>query len=311
MEPQSWLWVLFGVVVGVCILLDLFVLHRHAHETRLRESLGWVLTWVALAAVFNMVVYWQEGKQRALEFTTVYLVELSLSVDNLFVFMVIFRYFAVPVAYQHRVLFWGVAGALAMRAAFILTGVTLLNRFHWMVYVFGVILLLTGLRLLVKPSQEVDIERSFVVLLLRKVMPIAPHYDGQRFLTRYRGRLSATPLLVVLVLVESTDLLFALDSIPAALAVSRDMFVVYSANAFAVLGLRSFYFVASRFMSMFVYLHYGLSVVLSFIGVKMILSPYYKIPSAWSLGVIAFVLVVSVVLSLLFPPSEGEAAKKG
>lgn len=309
MEPTLWLWTLFGVVVGVCILLDLFVLHRKAHEARLRESLGWVLTWIALAAAFNLVVLWQEGRQRAVEFTTVYLVELSLSVDNLFVFMVILRYFAVPAAYQHRVLFWGVAGALAMRAVFILTGMTLLNQFHWMVYVFGVILLLTGLRLLMKPSQEVDIERSFVVLMLRKVMTIAPHYDGQRFLTRYRGRLAATPLLVVLLLVESTDLLFALDSIPAALAVSRDMFVVYSANAFAVLGLRSFYFVASRFMSMFTYLHYGLSIVLAFVGVKMILSPFYKIPSVWSLGVIGLVLGASVALSL-FLPSSGAAGKR-
>lgn len=302
---------LFGVVVGVCMVLDLFVLHRNPHEVRLREALTWVIIWITLAALFNLAVYFQDGKQRAIEFTMVYLVELSLSVDNLFVFMVIFNYFRVPLAYQHRVLFWGVIGALAMRAVFILVGVTLLNLFHWTVYVFGLVLILTGLRLLLKPSQEVDIERSVVVLILRRVMSITPTYDGQRFLTHWRGRLAATPLLVVLLLVESTDLLFAMDSIPAALAISRDSFVVYTANVFAVLGLRSFYFVASRFMSVFAYLHYGLSFVLAFIGVKMILSPFYKIPSGWSLSMIAAALAFSVALSLLFPPANLEDESAG
>ncbi|MCW5933642.1 MAG: TerC family protein [Fimbriimonadia bacterium] len=304
MGESMWLMALFGVVVGVCMVIDLFVLHRKAHEVRLREALNWVIIWISLAALFNLAVYFQDGKQRAIDFALVYLVELSLSVDNLFVFMVIFNYFRVPPAYQHRVLFWGVVGALAMRAVFILVGVSLLNLFHWMVYVFGAVLILTGLRLLLKPSQEVDIERSFVVRVLRRVMPISSTYDGQRFLTRFQGRLSATPLLVVLLLVESTDLLFAVDSIPAALAISRDTFVVYTANVFAVLGLRSFYFVASRFMNLFAYLHYGLSFVLAFIGVKMILSPFYKIPSGWSLGVIATTLVVSVGVSMLFPPTD-------
>jgi tellurite resistance protein TerC len=257
-----------------------------------------VLTWVSLAALFNWGIYNWDSKQRAMEFLAVYLVELSLSVDNMFVFMMIFRYFRVPAAYHHRVLFWGVIGALAMRAIFIMVGVTLMQWFHWMVYVFGVILILTGLRLLLKPSEEVQIERNLVMRVSQYLIPTTPDYRGELFFVRWRGRLAATPLFIVLLLIESTDLLFALDSIPAALAVSRDPFVIYTANTFAVLGLRSLYFVLSRFIGAFVYLHYGLSFVLAFIGVKMLLSPIYKVPTVWSLGVIAGSLGITVALSL-------------
>jgi tellurite resistance protein TerC len=298
MEIRAVFWSIFGIVVIACIAIDLFVFHRKAHTVRFREAFGWVLTWVSLAALFNWGIYNWDSKQRAMEFLAVYLVELSLSVDNMFVFMMIFRYFRVPAAYHHRVLFWGVIGALAMRAIFIMVGVTLMQWFHWMVYVFGVILILTGLRLLLKPSEEVQIERNLVMRVSQYLIPTTPDYRGELFFVRWRGRLAATPLFIVLLLIESTDLLFALDSIPAALAVSRDPFVIYTANTFAVLGLRSLYFVLSRFIGAFVYLHYGLSFVLAFIGVKMLLSPIYKVPTVWSLGVIAGSLGITVALSL-------------
>ena len=304
MEIGMIFWVIFGVVIGTSIILDLFVFHRQAHEVRFREALAWALAWITLAAQFNLGIYFWHGKQRAVEFLAAYLVELSLSVDNLFVFLVIFTYFRVPAAYQHRVLFWGVIGALMMRAVFIMAGLTLLNLFHWMVYVFGTILLLTALRLMLKPSEEVEIERNLILRVARRLMPITPDYRGQRYFVRWHGRLAATPLFIVLLMVESTDLLFALDSIPAALAISRDPFIVYTSNAFAVLGLRSFYFVLARFIGAFAYLHYGLSVILAFIGVKMLLSPVYAIPVGWSLGVIVAILAVTVALSLLFPPKN-------
>ncbi len=302
METTAVFWAIFGVVVGTCIAIDLFVFHRRAHEVRFREALAWAITWVTLAGLFNLGIYFWHGKQRAVEFLAAYLVELSLSVDNLFVFLVIFTYFRVPAAYQHRVLFWGVIGALVMRAIFIMTGLTLLNLFHWMVYVFGAILILTGLRLVLKPSEEVEIERNLVLRIARRLIPVTPDYRGQHFFVRWHGRIAATPLFITLLMVESTDLMFAIDSVPAALAISQDPFVVYTSNALAVLGLRSFFFVLSGFMSALSYLHYGLSLILAFIGVKMILSPFYKIPTGWSLTVIASVLLVTVLLSLLFPP---------
>ncbi|GBC93811.1 Inner membrane protein alx [bacterium HR15] len=310
MEITAVFWLIFGLVVSVCIAIDLFVFHREAHTVRFREALGWVLTWIVLAALFNLGVYVWHGKQRAVEFLAAYLVELSLSVDNLFVFLVIFRYFRVPAAYQHRVLFWGVIGALVMRAIFILVGLTLLRLFHWMVYVFGAILIFTGFRLVLKPSEEVEIERNLVLRLARYLIPITPDYRGAHYFVRWHGRLAATPLFITLLIVESTDLLFALDSIPAALAISQDPFVVYTSNAFAVLGLRSLYFVLSRFIGAFAYLHYGLALILAFIGVKMILSPIYKIPVGWSLGVIAMVLSITIALSLIFPPREASEAEE-
>lgn len=301
MEITVAFWVVFGVVVGLCIALDLFVFHRHAHEVRFKEALTWTIVWITLALIFNTGIYFLHGKQRAFEFLATYLIELSLSVDNLFVFLIIFRYFRVPTAYQHRVLFWGVVGALVMRAILILTGLTLLKSFHWMVYLFGSILILTALRLVLKPSEEIDIERNLVLRLTRYLIPVTPDYRGQHFFVRWHGQTAATPLFIVLMVVESTDLMFALDSVPAALAISRDPFVVYTSNALAILGLRSLFFVLSGFMNMLSYLHYGLSVILTFIGVKMIISPFYKISAGWSLGFIASVLLVTIVLSLVLP----------
>ena len=304
MEVTVVFWIIFGVVVGACIAIDLLVFHREAHEVRFYEALSWAITWIVLALLFNVGVYFWHGKPRAIEFLAAYLVELSLSVDNLFVFLVIFTYFRVPAAYQHRVLFWGVIGALGMRALFIMLGLTLLKLFHWMIYLFGAFLILTGFRLVLKPSEEVEIERNLVLRLARHVLPLTPDYRGQHFFVRWRGRLAATPLFVTLLMVESTDLLFALDSVPAALAISRDPFVVYTSNAFAIVGLRSLYFVLSGFIGAFAYLHYGLSLILAFIGMKMMLSPIYTIPTGWSLSVIAVVLVITIALSLLFPPKE-------
>jgi len=233
------------------------------------------------------------------EFFSAYLIELSLSVDNLFVFLVIFRYFRIAPDIQHRLLFVGVLSALIMRALFIMLGLALLQHFHWMTYVFGLILILTALRLLRKPSEEVEIERNLVMRVARRFLRLTPVYHGGRFFIRQNGQLVATPLLVALILIESTDLMFALDSIPAALAVSRDPFIVYTSNAFAILGLRSFFFVLAGFMNRFVYLHYGLAVILFFVGVKMLLAPVYKISPGASLGFIASVLLTSVVFSLL------------
>lgn len=310
MEITVVFWVVFGVVVGLCIVLDLFVFHRHAHEVRFKEALAWAITWIMLAMLFNLGIYFWHGDQRAVEFLSAYLIELVLSVDNLFVFLVIFDYFRVPAAYRHRVLFWGVIGALVMRAILILAGLTLLKSFHWMVYLFGAILILTALRLVLKPSEEIDIERNLVLRLTRCLIPVTPDYCGQHFFISRHGRIAATPLFIVLMVVESTDLMFALDSVPAALAISRDPFVVYTSNALAILGLRSLFFVLSGFMTMLSYLHYGLSVILTFIGIKMIISPFYKIPAGWSLGFIASVLLVTVVLSLVLPLKNVEEEKR-
>jgi tellurite resistance protein TerC len=301
METMTFFWVIFGVVVGACIALDLFVFHRHAHEVRFREALGWASTWILLAILFNGGIYLWLGKRQATEFFAVYLIELSLSIDNLFVFLLIFTYFRVPAAYQHRVLFWGVIGALGMRAIFIATGLALLNLFHWVIYVFGGILIITALRLVIKPSEEIAIERNLVLRIAQRLMPITYEYHGQRFFVRKGRQIVATPLFIVLLIVETTDLMFAVDSVPAALAISRDPFVVYTANVLAILGLRSFFFVLSRLLRILTYLHYGLAVILAFIGVKMIISPFYKIHNDISLNFVVSVLLTTLLTSLLIP----------
>jgi len=292
-------WLAFVLIVGGLMAVDLFVVHRTPHAVKPREALFWAGLWVALAILFNSGIAIWYSRQGAVEFFSAYLIELSLSVDNLFVFLVIFRYFRIPPDLQHRLLFVGVLSALVMRALFIMVGLALLERFHWMTYVFGLILILTALRLLLKPSEEVEIERNLVMRIARRFLRITPVYHGGHFLIRQHGRLVATPLFIALILIESTDLLFALDSIPAALAISRDPFIVYTSNAFAILGLRTFFFVLAGMMNRFVYLHYGLAVILSFVGVKMLLASVYKIPPGASLGFIASVLLTSVVFSLL------------
>jgi TerC family integral membrane protein len=295
-------WILFNVFVVVMLVLDLGVFHRNTHTVKYREALIWSAVWIALAAIFAVVVYFWHGRTPSLEFVTGYVIELSLSVDNLFVFLLIFRYFQVPPGHQHKVLFWGILGALIMRAIFIAAGVGLIQRFHWIVYVFGAFLVYSGIKLLRQGEAEIHPEKNPVLRLFRRWVPVTKDYEGDKFFVRRTG-LFATPLLVVLVVVETTDLLFAVDSIPAILAITRDAFIVYTSNVFAILGLRSMYFALAGMMEMFRYLHYGLSVVLMFVGTKMMLSHYYEVPTAVALGAVAGILLLSVVVSVLRPKS--------
>ncbi len=282
------------------LVLDLGVFHRRTHTVKFREALIWSLVWIAMAAAFAVVIYFWHGRTPSLEFVTGYVIELSLSVDNLFVFLLIFRFFQVPPEHQHKVLFWGILGALIMRAAFIVAGVGLIQRFHWIVYVFGAFLVYSGIKLFSQENAEIHPEKNPVLRLFRKWVPVTKEYEGNKFFVRRPG-LYATPLLVVLVVVETTDLLFAVDSIPAILAITRDAFIVYTSNVFAIMGLRSMYFALAGMMEMFRYLHYGLSLVLIFVGAKMLLSHYYEIPTVVALGCVAGVLLVSVLASVVNP----------
>jgi len=284
------------------LVLDLGVFHRKSHTVKYREALIWSVVWIALALIFAVVIYFWHGRTPSLEFVTGYVIELSLSVDNLFVFLLIFRYFQVPPGHQHKVLFWGILGALIMRAIFIAAGVGLIQRFHWVVYVFGVFLVYSGFKLLRQGEAEIHPEKNPVLRLFRRLVPVTRDYEGDKFFVRRPGLL-ATPLLVVLVVVETTDLLFAVDSIPAILAITRDAFIVYTSNVFAILGLRSMYFALAGMMEMFRFLHYGLSVVLMFVGSKMLLSHYYEVPTVVALGAVAGILLLSVGASLIRPKS--------
>jgi tellurite resistance protein TerC len=296
-------WILFNAFVVVLLLLDLGVFHRRARAIGFREAVISSSVWIALALAFAVLVYFWQGRTRALEFTTGYLVEESLSVDNLFVFLLIFRYFRVPQNYQYKVLYWGIIGALIMRGIFILAGVTLIQRFHWVTYVMGAFLLYVGVRLALQGETEVHPERNPILRMVRRFIPVTHEYVSDRFFVR-RGGLYATPLFAVLLVVESTDVAFAVDSIPAVLGITRDPFIVYTSNVFAILGLRSLYFALAGLIDLFHYLPYGLSLVLAFIGAKMLLSGFYSIPTEVALGVVVAVLAVSIVLSLIFPPKE-------
>ncbi len=296
------LWFGFLVFVLAMLAIDLGVFHRKAHEVRLKEAAAWSAVWVALSAVFAIGVHAWFGPQRALEFTTGYLIEKALAVDNIFVFVVIFTTFGIPAIYQHRVLFWGILGALVMRAAFILAGGAFLARFHWAIYVFGGILALTGVKLLLQRNREVHPERNPVVRAFQRLFPVTHQLEGERFTVKKNGRRYATPLLLALVAVEVTDLIFAVDSIPAIFAVTRDPFIVFTSNIFAILGLRAMYFLLAGIIHRFVYLKVGLSFVLVFVGAKMLLVDVYKIPIGASLGIIAAILAVAVLASLLRPP---------
>jgi tellurite resistance protein TerC len=294
-----WLWIGFNGFVLAMLALDLGVFHRKAHTVSLKEAIIWSVVWIALAMVFNAGLYFLQGPEPALQFFTGYLIEKSLSVDNIFVFVLIFASFKVPPASQHRVLFWGILGALVMRGILIAVGITLLEAFHWIIYVFGAFLVFTGIRMALHKEVEVHPEHNPLLKLVRRIFPITGDYEHNRLMVRQAGRWMATPLLLVLFMVESTDLIFAVDSIPAVLAVSRDPFIVYTSNVFAILGLRSLYFVFANIIDKFYYLKLGLSVVLTYVGVKMLLVDIYHIPTTWSLGVIALVLTIAVVASIL------------
>ncbi|HEX7118371.1 MAG TPA: TerC family protein [Longimicrobiales bacterium] len=302
-----WVWAGFNALVLAMLALDLFVFHREAHEVRVREAAGWSIFWVLLSLAFNAGVYRFMGAEAGLEFLTGYLIEKALSVDNIFVFVLIFSYFGVPPKYQHRVLFWGVLGALLMRGAMIGAGALLIARFDWILYIFGAFLVFTGIRMAVQDEQSIEPEANPVIRLVRRFFPVTHVYHGQRFFVKEpvgaRGRLRrvATPLFVVLVLVETTDLIFAVDSIPAIFAITQDPFLVYTSNILAVLGLRALYFLLAGIIHKFHYLQLGLSVVLVFVGAKMLLAEVYHVPITLSLGVVAAVLGSSVAASLLWP----------
>ena len=305
MENTPLFWLAFTAFVITLLLLDLLVFNRKAHEIRLREALGWSVFWVVLSLGFNYVVYRTMGPQAGLQWLTGYLVEKALSVDNLFVFLLIFSYFKVPGQYQHRVLFWGVLGALVLRAVFILAGAALLARFHFLVYLLGAFLMYTGVRMgLSGDAPEIDPENNPVVRFLSRHLPITRQMEGGSFFVKKDGVRFATPLFVVLVMVETTDVVFAADSIPAILAITRDTFVVFTSNVFALLGLRAMYFALASMMRLFHYLHYGLALILVFIGAKILLESFLPIPMPVALGVVGGLLVLSTLASVIWPKTE-------
>lgn len=300
MINEVFLWVGFNVFVVIMLTVDLVVFHRRPHEVSIKEALVWSAVWIGVSLIFNGGVYLWYGHESALQFLTGYLIEKSLSVDNLFVFLVIFSYFKVPAKYQHKVLFWGILGALVMRGALILVGVALIERFHWIIYVFGAFLIFTGIKMWFQDETvEVHPERNIVVRFFKKFLPVTAGYHEERFFVKVNGKRFATLLFVVLIVVETTDLLFAVDSIPAIFAITRDPFIVYTSNVFAILGLRSLYFALAGMMDLFYYLKHGLSVVLTFVGVKMVLADIFPIPIGIALGVVAGVLIISVAASVL------------
>jgi tellurite resistance protein TerC len=306
MSHQLLLWGIFNLFVVGMLALDLGVFHRRAHEVRIREALVWSAFWIALSLLFNLGIYFWRDSETALEFLTGYLLEKSLSVDNIFVFLMIFTYFRVPYLHQHKVLFWGILGALIMRALFILVGITLIQQFHWVIYIMGGFLVITGIKMATQKDSDIHPERNPVLRLVRRLVPVTENYEGGRFFVRRSGRLLATPLFIVVLVVETTDVVFAVDSIPAILAITLDPFIVYTSNVFAILGLRALYFALAGIMRLFHYLPYGLSFILVFVGIKMLLVDIYKIPIGIALGTVAGVLVISVIASIVFPPkTEG------
>jgi len=297
-------WIVFNAFVIIMLALDLGVFNKTPHEVKPKEALLWTVIWVAQALVFNIGLYYWQGAEPALQFLTGYVIEKSLSVDNIFVFLIIFSYFRVGAQYQHKVLFWGIIGALLMRGIFIAAGVALLEKFDWIIYVFGGFLVLTGIKFGLQKNKEIDPGTNPVLKLFRKIVPVTDQFVNGKFFVRIDGRRFATPLFVVLIAIETTDLIFAVDSIPAILSITTDPFIVYTSNVFALLGLRALYFALASMMRLFHYLQYGLGVILAFIGVKMMLTSVYKIPVGVALAVIAGVLLISVLFSVMWPPKE-------
>ncbi len=302
MEVTGYMWAGFMALVVLMLVIDLGVFHRQAHEVKLKEALLWSAVWIALSLIFNYVIYYYMGKVKALEFLAGYLIEKSLSVDNLFVFIMIFTYFKVDPKYQHKVLFWGIIGALVMRAIFIFAGVALLEKFHWLIFIFGGFLIYTGLSMLKPHKADIDPQKNPLVRLFIKFFPVTQDMHGGKFFIRINAKLFATPLFIVLIIVEFTDLIFAVDSIPAILAVSKDTFIIFTSNVFAILGLRALYFALAGITQYFYYLKYGLAAILTFVGVKMLISTtQYKIDITTSLIVIFALLLISILASVFFP----------
>jgi tellurite resistance protein TerC len=295
----STLWIGFNLFVLIMLALDLGVFHRSSKEVSVKDALLWTGIWVLFAFIFNVFVYYQFGQEKAFEFFTGYIIEKSLSVDNIFVIILIFSYFNVPPAYQHKVLFWGILGALLLRVGFIFAGVELIHRFHWLVYIFGGFLIITGIKIVTQGEMKLDPQQNPVVRFTRKIFRVTPDFEKDNFFVKKDGLLWATPLFVVVILIEATDLVFAVDSIPAILAISDDTFIVYTSNVFAILGLRSLYFALAGIEKYFIYLKYGLSVILVFVGIKMCIADWYKIPIEISLAFIILTLSVAVLSSMV------------
>ena len=296
----SW-WVGFNILILVLIAIDLGLLHKKSHVISVKEALIWSAGWIFISLTFNVGIYFWFGYDSALQFLTGYLIEKSLSVDNIFVFAILFSYFKVPPEHQHKVLMWGILGALVMRGALIAIGTALITNFHWIIFVLGAFLVYTGIKMAVQKEISVHPEKNPVVNLAKKFIPISDDYDGDKFVTTVNGKKTFTPLLVVLLVVEVTDLMFAVDSIPAIFAITTDAFIVYTSNVFAILGLRALYFALSGVLNMFHYLKYGLGMVLSFVGTKMLISEFYIIPIPVALGAVAAILAISIVASIVIP----------
>jgi tellurite resistance protein TerC len=304
MSNQVLPWFAFNIFVVVMLALDLGVFHRKAHVIEIRESLVWSAVWVALALLFNLGIYFWRGPETALEFLTGYLIERSLSIDNIFVFLVVFSYFRVSSLYQHKVLFWGILGAMIMRVIFIIAGVALIQKFNWIIYIFGAFLILTGIKMALQRDKQIHPERNPVLRVFRRLMPVSEDYENGKFFVKRAGRYLATPLFIVLLVVETTDVIFAADSIPAIFAITLDPFIVYTSNVFAILGLRALYFTLAGIMRLCLSIHYGLSAILVFVGIKMLLADIYKIPVGIALGVVAGLLTISVIACMFRPRKE-------
>jgi len=304
MEESIYVWLGFLAFVFLMLAVDLGVFNRNAHVVKVKEALIWSAVWIGLSLIFNLGVYYYLGKVKALEFLTGYLIEKSLSVDNLFVFIMLFTFFGVERKYQHKVLFWGILGALIMRAIFIFAGVALINKFHWIIYIFGAFLVFTGIKMLFHKDEQIDPDKNPLVRLFKKFIPVTPEMHGSKFFIKINRKRFATPLFIALIVIEVTDLIFAADSIPAILAISHDTFIIFTSNVFAILGLRALYFALAGITEYFYYLKYGLSIILAFVGVKMIISPFYEVPIVASLLIILAVLVLCVLISIIFPQKK-------
>lgn len=304
METSIYIWIGFTAFVLLMLALDLGVFHRKSHEVKIKEALIWSAVWILMALIFNYGIYHYLGKEKAFEFLTGYVIEKSLSVDNLFVFIMLFTFFNVEPKYQHKILFWGIIGALVLRAIFIFAGVALISKFHWIIYVFGAFLIFTGVKMLMHKDEKVEPEKNPLVKLFKKFFPVTDKVENGKFFVKINGKNFATPLFIVLIMIEFTDLIFAVDSIPAILAISNDTFIIFTSNVFAILGLRALYFALAGITKYFYYIKYGLSAILVFVGVKMSIVDFYKIPVMYSLLVIVGILTLSVLVSILFPKNK-------
>ncbi len=307
MNENLILWLGFSVFVVIMLVLDLFVFHKKSHEVKIKEAIIWSMVWISLALIFNYLVYLWFGSEKAMEFLTAYVIEKSLSVDNLFVFIMVFSYFKIESKYQHKILFWGILGALVMRIIFIFAGIQLINNFHWIIYIFGAFLIYTGIKIPFEKDKEIEPDKNPLVRLFKKFMPVTNELHGDRFFVKINAKTFATPLFITLIIIEFTDLIFAVDSIPAVLAISGDTFIVYTSNVFAILGLRALYFALAGIVKYFRFLKYGLAAILIFVGTKMIISGFYKFPVSWSLAIIVGILALSVIVSLAITDKSNQS----